>query len=55
MFRNGKYTEVDKEFLLVTGVLPTTSKFRRVELPLPTPEHIKQTIDNLLDNDKESK
>jgi hypothetical protein len=48
MFYKGKYIEIDKEFLLVTGILPATSKFKRVELPVPTPEHIKQTIDNLL-------
>jgi hypothetical protein len=52
VFYNGKYVEIDKEFLLVTGILPTTNKFKRVKLPIPTPEHIKQSIIDLL-NDKE--
>jgi hypothetical protein len=52
VFYNGKHMEIDKEFLLVTGILPVTSKFKRVELPVPTPEHIKQSIIDLL-NDKE--
>jgi hypothetical protein len=50
VFYNGKYMEIDKEFLLVTGILLTTNKFKRVELPVPTPEHIKQSIIDLLDN-----
>jgi hypothetical protein len=52
VFYNGKYIEIDKEFLLVTNILPTTNKFKRVKLPIPTPEHIKQSIIDLL-NDKE--